>query len=91
MLKFEWDETKALSNEAKHRVTFAEAATIFSDPLAYTFNDPDHSVNEARMLTFGMSNKGRILVVVHVEQKRHIRIISARRATKHERGIYEQG
>ena len=90
MLKFEWDEAKALSNEAKHKVTFTEAATIFSDPLAYTFNDPDHSINEARMLTFGISSQGRLLVVVHVEHKRHIRIISARKATKHEREIYEQ-
>lgn len=91
MLKFEWDEAKALANEGKHKVTFTEAATVFSDPLAYTFDDPDHSVNEARMLTFGISNQGRLLVVVHVEHKRHIRIISARKATRHERGIYEQG
>jgi uncharacterized protein len=84
-------ETKALSNETKHKVTFTEAATIFSDPLAYTFDDPDHSVGEKRLLTFGISNRGRLLVVVHIEHKRHIRIISARRATKHERGIYEQG
>lgn len=91
MLKFEWDEAKALLNAAKHKVTFTEAATIFSDPLAYTFNDPDHSISEARMLTFGISNKGRLLVVVHAEHQRHIRIISARRATKYERGIYEQG
>ncbi len=54
MLKFEWDEAKASSNEAKHKVSFTEAASIFSDPLAYTFNDPDHSIGEHRLLTFGI-------------------------------------
>ena len=63
---------------------------MFSDPLAYTFDDPDHSVGEQRLLTFGFSQPGRLLAVVHVERGRAIRIISARRATRHERGIYEQ-
>ncbi len=91
MLKFEWDATKASSNEAKHKVAFTEAATIFSDPLAYTFDDPDHSVGEHRLLTFGISNKNRLLAVVHLNGRRGIRIISARKATRHERGIYEHG
>lgn len=91
MLKFEWDEAKALLNKTKHKVAFTEAATVFCDPLAYTFDDPDHSVNERRMLTFGISNKNRLLVVVHLDGNRSIRIISARKATRHERGIYEQG
>lgn len=90
MLKFEWDESKAASNKDKHKITFTEAATVFADPLAYTFNDPDHSINETRLLTFGLSCKGRLLVVVHTEHKSHIRIISARKATRHEKEIYEQ-
>lgn len=88
--RFEWDEGKAAANLRKHGVPFEEAASVFSDPLAYTFGDPDHSVGEQRLLTFGISQSGRLLVVAHAERGRAIRIISARRATRHERGIYEQ-
>ena len=88
--RFEWDEIKAAANARKHGVPFEEAASVLSDPLAYTFDDPDHSVGEQRLLTFGFSQLGRVLAVVHVERGRAIRIISARRATRHERGIYEQ-
>jgi uncharacterized DUF497 family protein len=90
MLKFEWDEAKARSNLAKHGVSFEEAASVFGDPLALTFPDPDHSLGEKRWLTFGVSQSGRLLVVAHTERGRAIRIISARKATRHERGIYEQ-
>ena len=88
--RFEWDETKAVTNLRKHGVPFEEAASVFSDPLAYTFGDPDHSVGEQRLLTFGFSQLGRLLAVVHAERGRAIRIISARKATRHERSIYEQ-
>lgn len=91
MLKFEWDETKAESNEQKHGVSFEEAASVFGDPLALTFSDPDHSLGEKRWLTFGVSCTDRLLLVAHAERGRAIRIISARKATRHERGIYEQG
>lgn len=91
MQNFEWDEAKAASNRRKHDVSFEEAASVFSDPLAYTFDDPDHSVGEQRLLTFGLSYASRVLAVIHVERARAIRIISARKATKHERGTYEQG
>jgi len=91
MQRFEWDEVKAASNRRKHGVTFEEAASVFSDPFAYTFEDPDHSVGEERLLTFGLSQTGRVLAVIHVERNRAIRIVSARKATKHERGTYEQG
>ena len=74
----------------KHGVPFEEAASVFSDPLACTFGDPDHSVGEQRLLTFGVSQSGRLLAIVHAERGRGIRIISARKATRHERGIYEQ-
>lgn len=92
MLKFEWDSRKAQANLAKHGVSFEEAASVFGDSLALTFGDPDHSADETRFLTFGLSRSGRLLAVAHAERGRNIiRIISARRATRHERGIYEQG
>lgn len=91
MLKFEWDDGKAQINLAKHGVSFEEAASVFGDPLALTFSDPDHSLGEKRWLTFGVSHIGRLLVIAHTERGRAIRIISARKATRHERGIYEQG
>jgi uncharacterized protein len=88
--RFEWDEAKAAINLGKHGVTFIEAATVFGDPLAYTFVDPDHSIGELRWLSFGYTIEGRLLAVAHTERDLAIRIISARYATKHERGIYEQ-
>jgi len=91
VLKFEWDTAKAIANLRKHGVTFEEAASIFGDPLALTFPDPDHSVGEKRWISFGVSNQDRLVVAVHAERGRSIRIISARRATRQEREIYEQG
>lgn len=91
MLKFEWDHTKAQSNLTKHGVSFEESASVFGDPLALTFSDPDHAIGEKRWLTFGVSSSGRLLVIAHAERGRSIRIISARKATRHERGIYEHG
>ena len=88
--RFEWDESKATINLVKHGVSFEDAASVFSDPLAFTFSDPDHSIEEERMLTFGYSITARLLAVIHAERGRAIRIISARKATRHERGIYEQ-
>ena len=90
MQRFEWDEVKAAQNTRKHGVSFDAAASVFLDSLAYTFPDPDHSVGESRMVTFGFSQAGRLLAVVHTERARAIRIISARAATRHERKIYEQ-
>ena len=88
--RFEWDEVKARQNTRKHGVSFDDAASVFLDSLAYTFADPDHSVGESRMVTFGFSQTGRLLAVVHTERGRALRIISARTATRHERKIYEQ-
>lgn len=90
MLDFEWDAAKAASNFKKHGVSFDEASSIFADPLSYTTADPDHSRDEARHLSFGMSQAGRLLAVIHTDRQGAIRIISARKATRHERGIYEQ-
>jgi len=90
-MKFEWDSRKARSNLRKHKVAFEEAATALSDPMAATGADPDHSVSENRYITFGVSERGRLLVVAHTEEGDTIRIITARTASKGEREIYEEG
>jgi len=89
VLIFEWDEKKANRNVNKHGVSFEEAATVFADPLSITIFDPLHSKEEDRFVTLGMSNKNRLLVVVHTDRDDKIRIISARKATKKERKQYE--
>lgn len=91
MLKFEWDTAKAATNLRKHGVSFDEALSVFADALALTFTDTDHSESEERSRTYGISNKRRLLVVVHTERRNNIRIISARKATRYEKTIYEQG
>lgn len=58
MVNFEWDPSKDRKNRRKHRVTFHEAATVFGDPLAATYHDPEHSVAEQRFITVGMSSAG---------------------------------
>ena len=90
-MDFEWDPKKASLNVREHRITFEEASTVFGDSLAVTFPDPDHSVGESRLLTFGISDQGRLLVVSHTERRGVVRIISARRALRAERRIYEEG
>lgn len=90
-MKFEWDSTKAIENTRKRRVSFEEAATVFGDPLALTFDDPDNSDQEHRLLTFGISERGRLLVVSHTYRRRYVRIISARCMDRSERRIYEEG
>ncbi len=90
-MQFEWDQRKAKSNLKKHGISFQEAATVFGDALAITFDDPDHSVNEHRFLTFGLSRIGKAVIVSHTERDKSMRIISARLMTKQERQIYEEG
>jgi uncharacterized DUF497 family protein len=90
-MKFEWDTKKAISNLRKHKVSFEEASTALSDPMAATGADPDHSIGEFRYVTFGISERGRLLVVAHTEQSETIRIISAHLASKREKKIYEEG
>lgn len=90
-MEFDWDEAKARRNLLRHGVGFHEAATVFGDSLAITFSDPDHSVGEERLLTFGTSLNGRLLAVIHAARGSSVRIISARRATRRERKIYEEG
>ena len=88
-MQFIWDRNKARRNLQKHGISFDEATSIFGDPLAGTIADPNHSVEEARFVTIGLSETDRLLVVVHVETDDEIRIISAREATSHERKRYE--
>ena len=89
-LNFEWDERKAKSNLAKHGVNFAEASTVFGDPLSLTIPDPAHSQAEERFIILGTSFAGKLLVVVHTERGDNIRIISARRASRREKRDYEK-
>jgi uncharacterized DUF497 family protein len=91
MLIFEWDNQKSARNLRKHGVSFDEAVSVFADGQALTFADSDHTESEDRSRTYGISNKGRLLVVVHTERRNNVRIISARKATRYEKGIYEQG
>jgi uncharacterized DUF497 family protein len=90
-VRFEWDPKKAAANLKKHGVTFQEAATVFGDPLAITFDDPDHSEDEERHLTFGLSLQGRLIGVSHTERRDRARIINARLMESEERVIYEKG
>ncbi len=91
MFKFEWDDQKAASNLLKHGASFDEAVSVFADGQALTFADTDHFESEERSRTYGISNKERLLVVIHTERRNNIRIISARKATRYEKSIYEQG
>jgi uncharacterized DUF497 family protein len=89
-LSFAWDESKASANLNKHAVSFEEGTTIFGDPLSLTIPDPAHSATEDRFVILGHSHRQRLLVVVFVERRDTIRIISARSATKRERRCYEE-
>lgn len=89
MLLFEWDPDKAKGNIKLHGVSFDEASTAFKDTLSLVIFDPLHSKEEDRMVLVGNSCNNRLPVIVHTERTDHIRIISARRATKKERKHYE--
>ena len=89
-IDFEWDPTKAAQNLQKHSVTFEEAATVFRDHLSITVPDPDHSLEEERFITVGLSGQNRLLVIAHMDRGDCIRIISARELTPRERRQYEE-
>jgi uncharacterized DUF497 family protein len=89
-MNFEWDAKKATRNIKDHGVTFKEAATVFGDPLAFTFGDPDHSFDEQRFVTIGVSERGKLLIVAHADHDDTIRLISARETTHGERKLYEE-
>jgi uncharacterized DUF497 family protein len=86
----EWDESKSLLNEKKHRVSFEEAATVFTDPFEISIDDPDHAFEEHRFVSIGESLRRRLLVVSYTERGDRIRIINARTPTKRERRAYEE-
>lgn len=88
-MRFEWDPDKAKGNLKKHRVSFDEAITVFYDPLSVTFDDPDHSTSENRLVTVGYSGQGCLLVVSHTERGTAVRVISARLASRDERRRHE--
>ena len=89
-IQFAWDPRKASANQRKHRISFAEAETVFSDDNAILLDDPGHSDAEDRYVLLGLSERLRILVVSHTvrDRGRTIRIISARKATEGERDQY---
>jgi uncharacterized protein len=87
---FDWDADKERSNFRKHRVTFAEAQTVFEDDVARIEDDPDHSAGEHREVIIGYSRQGRLLIVSFVERGEILRIISARPVDAHERKRHEE-
>ena len=92
-IRFDWDKEKSKLNRRKHGISFEEAQTVFYDENAIEFFDPDHSDKEDRFIMLGLSFKLRLLVVCHCvrETQSVIRIISARRATRHEAESYRRG
>ena len=89
-MRFEWDVHKALANHMKHGVSFEEATTVFVDPLARIFDNPDHSVVESREIIVGHSQKQRLLIVCFTERIDTVRIFSARKVARLERQDYEE-
>jgi len=89
-IKFSWDENKAQSNLKKHQISFKEAQTVFDDENARLIFDPDHSEDEDRFILLGYSCTSKILTVVHCyrDDEQNVRIISARKSTKHEENQY---
>lgn len=91
---FEWDPLKARENIQKHKVSFERAGEIFLDPLALSIYDKEHSISEDRWITIGKTKSESIIVVIHTfqeiqEDQFHIRIITARKATKYEKKQYQ--
>jgi hypothetical protein len=90
MISFAWDPKKADENLRKHKISFEEAQTVFTDPNARMIFDPDHSDQEDRFIVLGISSALRLLVVCHCYREKNmvIRLISARKATKQEQNQY---
>ena len=90
-MKFEWDENKDAVNLSKHGISFEEARTVFDDPLYINLYDPDHSDEEDRYIIVGESQQGNLLIVSYTERADFFRLISARKVTRVEREVYEEG
>lgn len=89
-LEFEWDRNKAEANQALHGISFEEALTVFRDPLSRIFDDEEHSEDEPREIIVGYSLRERLILVCFTVRGAKIRILSARKATRHERKDYEE-
>jgi len=91
-VRFQWDSLKNSANINKHKVSFEEAKSVFFDENARLISDHKHSGDEERYIILGLSNKLRLLVVVHTykENDEIIRLISARKATKSESKYYHE-
>ena len=87
-INFEWNQNKAAKNIVKHNVSFEEAATIFDHPMFISVIDEEHSFDEERYVSIGLSTNGRLLMVAHTDRQGRIRLISARKATKNEERFY---
>ena len=88
---YEWNQEKAAENQRKHGVSFDEAITVFLDPFALSFNDPDHSLSDRRFITIGMTINQRVVFVSHADGANdRIRIISARETTRRETYDYQE-
>ena len=91
-LRFEWDPAKNEVNKRKHGLSFEAAKEVFSDEFAILFDDPDHSLTEDRFLIIGAIRTEQICIVSHCyRDEDRIRIISARKATKGEQQVYQEG
>ena len=86
-MRFGWNAQKSGGNLRKHGVSFNEAASVFYDPLSVTGSDPDHSLEERRFVTFGVSSSGRLLVVAHKDRDDATRIITVREATRADEAV----
>lgn len=91
---FEWDATKAASNQRKHGISFDLAATVFRDPSMISIPDEENSETEERWITMGQAENSKLLLVIHTyleisANAANVRMISARPATKHEQRQYE--
>jgi uncharacterized DUF497 family protein len=85
--RFEWDDGKAAENLRDHRVSFEEATLAIGDPFATEELDMREAYGEERVILAGMS-QGQVLTVVYTERGERIRIITARKATRHEQDDY---
>jgi uncharacterized DUF497 family protein len=90
-MKYEWDPEKDRRNQSKHGIGFEEAATVFGDDFALSWNDRQHSEDEDRTLTLGYTETHRLVIVAHTKREDRTRIITAREATAVERRLYESG
>ena len=86
-LKTQWDPRKSAANWRKHGVRFSDVEAVFEDPNAITLEDPD-ARDEQRFVSIGLDSLGRLAVVVYTHRGAHLRVISARKATRNEARTY---